>query len=116
MRKQTKQYDMPIDALVAIIRRLIIFENRYRIESEEFFDKFSKGNMEDSVDFTEWSNDYQHYLALRSEIERQLRYDSTPHFRDLDNFPHHKHLSSGIESSKEPSVIRVIDETAKLSK
>ena len=73
MRKQTKQYDLPIDALVAIIKRLIVFESRYRLESEEFFDKFSKGNMEDSIDFTEWSNDYQHYLAIRSEIERQLR-------------------------------------------
>ena len=73
MRKQTKQYDLPIDALVAIIKRLIVFENLYHLESEEFFDKFNKGNLEDSIDFIEWSNDYQHFLAIRSEIERQLR-------------------------------------------
>ena len=45
-----------------------------------------------------------------------FRYDNTPHFPNLDNFPHHKHLSSSIESSEEPSVIRVIEEAAKLVK
>ena len=73
MRKQIKQYDLPIDALVAIIKRMIIFENLYHLESEEFFDIFNNGILEDSIDFTEWSNDYQHFLAIRSEIERLLR-------------------------------------------
>ncbi len=43
------------------------------MESEEFFDKFSKGQLEDSADFIEWSNDYQHYVAIRFEIESQIR-------------------------------------------
>ncbi len=73
MRKQRNQYDSPIDALVAVLKRLSIFEDRYNLESEEFFDKFSKGHLEDSADFVEWSNDYQHYLAIRLEIERQIR-------------------------------------------
>lgn len=30
--------------------------------------------MEDSIDFVEWANDYQHYVALRIEIEKQLRH------------------------------------------
>jgi len=28
--------------------------------SNEFFDKFTKGLLDDSIDFVEWSNDYQH--------------------------------------------------------
>ena len=32
MRKQTKQYDLSIDALVAIIKRLIIFENLHHYQ------------------------------------------------------------------------------------
>jgi len=65
MRKQINKYDSPIDALIAVTKRLSIFEDRYRMEAEDFFDKFSKGQMRDSIDFIEWSNDYQHYLAIR---------------------------------------------------
>jgi hypothetical protein len=43
------------------------------LESEEFFDKFRKGLLEDSADFVEWANDYQHYVAIRFEIESQIR-------------------------------------------
>jgi hypothetical protein len=44
-----------------------------------------------------------------------FRYDNTPHFPDLENFPHHKHLSDNIISSQEPSVLEVIEEVVKLT-
>ena len=72
MRRQRSEYDSPVDALVAGAKRLSVYEYRYQISSEEFFDKFRKGQMEDSMDFIEWENDYQHYMAIRLEIERHL--------------------------------------------
>lgn len=72
MRKQRSEYDSPVDALVAVAKRLSVYEDRYQISSEDFFDKFCKGQMEDSMDFIEWANDYQHYMAIRLEIERHL--------------------------------------------
>ena len=45
-----------------------------------------------------------------------FRYDNTPHFPDLESFPHHKHLSNDVVSSNEPSVIRVIEEAMQLAK
>ena len=74
MRKHRIEYDSPVDALVAIAKRLSIYEARYHMASEEFFDGFSKGQSEDSEDFVEWANDYQHYMAIRREIERHLEY------------------------------------------
>ena len=74
MRKQRIEYDSPVDALVAIAKRLSIFETRYRMASEEFFDKFSKGQSEDSEDFVEWANDYQHYVAIRRETEAHVQH------------------------------------------
>ena len=74
MRKQRIRYDSPVDALVAIAKRLSIYEGQYQMASEEFFDKFSKGHSEDSEDFVEWANDYQHYMAIRREIEAQLQH------------------------------------------
>lgn len=73
MRKQRVEYDSLLDALVAVAKRLSVFEMRHQIASEDFFDKFRKGEMEDSQDFVEWANDYQHYIALRSEMEALLR-------------------------------------------
>jgi hypothetical protein len=47
---------------------------RNKIESEVFSDRFVKGQTEDSEEFVEWANDYQHYLALRQEVEAKVRY------------------------------------------
>ena len=73
MQKKTTQYDSSIDALVAVAKRLSSHENRFHMTSEEFFNKFSKGELEDDIQFVEWSNDYQHYMAIRLEIERHLQ-------------------------------------------
>ncbi|GAK57058.1 hypothetical protein U27_04022 [Candidatus Vecturithrix granuli] len=74
MRKKQIIYDSPVDALVALAKRLSVYETQYRMESEEFFDQYSKGQKEDTLDFVEWSNNYQHYLEMKLEIERQLRH------------------------------------------
>jgi len=73
MRKQRDEYDSPLDALITLAKRLSVNENRYQMSSEDFFDRFSKGLLEDSIDFIEWSNDYQNYMAVRFDIERHLQ-------------------------------------------
>ncbi len=65
MRRQRIEHDSLVDALVAIAKRLSIKEGQHQMGSEAFFDRYSKGNLEDSIDFIEWANDYQHYLAIR---------------------------------------------------
>lgn len=72
MRKQTIQYDSPVDALIAVSKRLSRYETHYRLESEEFFNSYKNGQMADETDFVEWANDYQHYLAIRRELEQRL--------------------------------------------
>jgi hypothetical protein len=74
MRKQRIEYASPIDALVALAKRLSLYEERFHMGSEEFFDKFSKGQIGDELDFVEWSNDYQHYIMMKLELEKQLRH------------------------------------------
>ena len=73
MRKQRIEYDSPIDALVAMSKKLSVYENRYRMASEDFYDAYRKGQMEDSVDVVEWANDYQHYMAIKLMLEERLR-------------------------------------------
>ena len=45
-----------------------------------------------------------------------FRYDNTPHFPDIESFPHHKHLTNDVVSSDEPSVVMVIEEAIQLAK
>jgi hypothetical protein len=44
-----------------------------------------------------------------------FRYDNTPHFPDLPNFPNHKHNQVGVEPSGFPSILETIAEAAKIS-
>jgi len=74
MRKQTICYTSPIDALVAIIKRLSLYEIQQNMDSEEFFTQYTQGLLSDDVQFIEWANDYRHYLALRQELEKQLNH------------------------------------------
>ena len=72
MRKQRIEYSSPLDALIAVTKRLSLYENKYQWDSEVFFDRYSKGILADEADFIEWSNDYRHYLALRLELDNSL--------------------------------------------
>ena len=72
MRKQTMQYTSPLDALVAVAKRLSLYENQQHMGSETFFDQYSRGQLSDDTLFVEWANDYRHYLELRQELEQRL--------------------------------------------
>ena len=73
MRKQTVEYTSPLDALIAVTKRLSHCELRHGMDSEEFFAQYSRGELPDDTVFVEWANDYRHYLALRRSVEDSLR-------------------------------------------
>jgi hypothetical protein len=71
MRKHHVEYDSLVDALVAVAKRLSHYEEQYRMACEEFFDRYSKGRLDDSVDFVEWANSWRHFLTIRSDLARR---------------------------------------------
>ena len=72
MQKHTIKYDSPLDALIVLAKRLNNFEKIHGLISEDFFDKFNKGLLDDTIDFVEWSNDYQNFIALKVRLEERL--------------------------------------------
>ena len=72
MRKQIIQYTSPIDALIAVTKRLSLYESRQRMDSEEFVDRYSRGQLSDDAVFVDWANDYRHYLHLRQKLAKSL--------------------------------------------
>ncbi len=73
MKKQTVQYTSPLDALVAVTKRLSAYENQLEMDTEAFYIRYSQGEMGDDRLFVDWANDYRHYLALRQELEERLQ-------------------------------------------
>ncbi len=74
MQKQTTIYYSRVDAIIALAKRLNLYEKRYQLSSEDFFDQFHKGQLDDSIDFVEWANDYENLRALKAEVEERLSY------------------------------------------
>ena len=72
MRKQTTRYTSLLDALIAVAKRLSTYESRHGMDSEDFFDQYSRGRLADDVAFVEWANDYRHYLEIRRTLEKAL--------------------------------------------
>ncbi len=73
MRKQIIEYTSPLDALIAVAKRLSIYERDQGMDSEEFFDQYRRGQLSDDAVMIEWANDYQHYLNLRRDLERKIQ-------------------------------------------
>lgn len=73
MIKKIIQYTSPIDALVALVKQLSTYENQYQMDSADFFAQYSQGKTDDSEAFVDWAGNYQHYLAIREELDSKLQ-------------------------------------------
>lgn len=78
MIKKRIEYGSPVEALIAVAKRLNALESRYQMSSEDFFDRYTKGDMEDSIDFVEWANGYRHFLAIKLDLEEIMRHAAQP--------------------------------------
>jgi hypothetical protein len=65
-------YASPVEAIAALVRSLVAYEQRHQMSSADFYGRYQKGEMGDSADFVEWAGDYQHYLQLKEEVEGKL--------------------------------------------
>jgi hypothetical protein len=72
MTVQHTTYASPVEALAALIRSLVAYEQRYQMSSADFYARYQRGEMGDSTDVVEWAGDYQHYLELKDELEQKL--------------------------------------------
>lgn len=72
MEIQRTVYTSPVEALDALIRSLVGYEQQYEMSSAEFYARYQNGKMGDTADVIESAGDYEHYLQLKEELERKL--------------------------------------------
>ena len=88
------------------LRIRLRFQQEYLLEINEAI--IVTGNQLEFLDYRYHFQDGNNQLIFR--------YDSTPHFPNLINFPHHKHLPDNVISSKKPEIIQVLQEVAEILK
>jgi len=129
MKKQRIEYGSTVDALVAIAKHLSRYELRYKITSEDFYNRinlsirirFNTGYLLELNEAVIVEIDVIKRLYYRYHFQDELntlvfRYDNAPHFPDFVNFPHHKHLSNEVIDVLENSIFKVIDEAKDIKK
>ena len=72
MKIQRTAYVSPVEALAALIRSLVAYEQRHKMSSADFYARYQRGELGDAADFVEWAGDYQHYRQLKEELEQKL--------------------------------------------
>lgn len=72
MQKEIIEYTSPLDAFVALVKQLSVYEAQYNLDSAEFFTQYSQGQTNDDEVFVEWAGNYKHYLALHQELTQKL--------------------------------------------
>jgi hypothetical protein len=73
MQKQRIEYPSPLDALIAITKRLSLYESQQQMTSAEFFDRYNRGELPDDLEMVEWAADYHQFLGLRQDVEQRLQ-------------------------------------------
>lgn len=72
MTIQRTVYASSVDALTALVRSLVEYEQRHGMTSADFYARYQNGELGDATEFIEWAGDYQHYLDLKEELEQKL--------------------------------------------
>ncbi|MFQ6059119.1 MAG: hypothetical protein ACE5MB_09620 [Anaerolineae bacterium] len=70
--QELKARNTPIDDLLDLAQTLMHFEQQYNMTSAEFYEKFNRGEMGDSMDFVKWAGRYRLYLDLKKKLELSL--------------------------------------------
>ena len=80
--------------------------------------RFQNGHLLEINEATINDRGLQTHLGYRYHFQDKqnnlvFRYDNTPHFPELENFPHHKHLREEVIGIAEPSIFQIITEVKK---
>lgn len=74
MRKTRITYATPIEALIALAKRLSAREQAHGFSSDIFLERYQEGELEDSAEFFEWASDYKDFIELKSRLEKRLHH------------------------------------------
>jgi hypothetical protein len=77
--------------------------------------RFSEGSLLELTEAVVVETELLRHLGYRYHFQNKenrllFRYYNTPHFPELDGFPHHKHLENDVKSCEKPSIEKIVEE------
>lgn len=71
--KKVIERNTSVDDLRELLKSLLLFEQKYGMKSQVFYDKFMLGEMGDARDFIQWAGKYEMFLRLEAMIEKRIQ-------------------------------------------
>ncbi|MGQ9627847.1 MAG: hypothetical protein ACUVV0_13195 [Anaerolineae bacterium] len=68
--KEAWEKSNPIDDFVEVVRELTLLERQYGMTSQDFYEKFQRGELGDESDFFHWATRYEIYLEMKETLEK----------------------------------------------
>jgi len=62
----------PLDDLLELAKELRDYEQKYKMTSEEFSERFKRGELGDALDFIGWAGAYDLFLKRKARLETAL--------------------------------------------
>ncbi len=66
------QGETVIDGLRRLVADMVRYEIQYGMSTEEFYDRFMRGEMGDAMDFIRWAGRYELYCHVKDRIDQAL--------------------------------------------
>jgi len=70
--REAMETTSPVDALIATVERLTRYEEKFGMESPEFYAKFMRGEMGDDRDYIAWAGTYEIFQRQKKRLEVTL--------------------------------------------
>ncbi|MCX6030317.1 MAG: hypothetical protein NT169_13610 [Chloroflexi bacterium] len=70
--ESARQNADPLDDLLSLSRQLLTLEQRHDMTSDDFYVRYKRGELGDSMDFIRWAGRYRLYRELKDEINQSL--------------------------------------------
>jgi len=72
MLDQMTVRNLLFDDILASLRELVAYENKYKMDSDVFYARFMRGELGDDLPFIMWAGHYEAYLEAKQEIADDL--------------------------------------------
>jgi len=62
----------PLDDFIELVRDLVLLEQQYGMDSDQFYERFQRGELGDDLDYFDWAAKFEMYCQAKEEIEQVL--------------------------------------------
>ncbi len=68
--EEASQGETVTDGLRRLVADMVRYEIQYGMSTEEFYDRFMRGEMGDAMDFICWAGTYEIFCRIRDRVEK----------------------------------------------